>query len=205
MTSLAPTTRQQASCNMPDHGSEKAAAPCCQPSSPNYMDGSDMDGSDMGAIALDANGEAATFWRNTDTWWRASKNTLNCLIGCSIGDFGMLVYLQTYHPETPIMVQMALAMTTGLITSILLESAILKAKEGFAWSEAFKVAFSMSFISMLGMELAENITDFALTGGTASPATAWFWIALGISLMVGFLAPLPYNYYKLQKHGEACH
>ncbi|MFP6684593.1 MAG: DUF4396 domain-containing protein [Polyangiaceae bacterium] len=195
MTSLAPTALQAATCSMPDHGDERAAAPCCRPSSPSHMDASHMD----------ASGESATFWRNRDTWWRASKNTLNCLIGCSIGDFGMLIYLQTYHPGTPVMVQMALAMTAGLITSILLEAAILKAKEGFAWGEAFKVAFSMSFISMLGMEFAENITDFALTGGTASPATVWFWVALTISLLVGFLAPLPYNYYKLRKHGKACH
>jgi len=28
---------------------------------------------------------------------------------------------------------------------------------------------------------------------------------LAFSLLVGFLAPLPYNYYKLKKHGKECH
>ncbi|MCA9665976.1 MAG: DUF4396 domain-containing protein [Myxococcales bacterium] len=30
-------------------------------------------------------------------------------------------------------------------------------------------------------------------------------MALAISLAVGFLAPLPYNYWKLKRHGKACH
>ena len=50
-----------------------------------------------------------------------------------------------------------------------------------------------------------NVTDYAMTGGTVQPGTAWFWFALGVSLLAGFLAPLPYNYYKLRKHGHACH
>ncbi len=180
-------------CMMPEHGSDAAAAECCRPSSPKFM----------GPVTLPESADA--FWADRDTWWRASKNTLNCLIGCMIGDFGMLFFLQIYYPETPIFLAMAMAMATGLVTSVIFETLILKTKEGFAWPEAFKVAFSMSIISMLGMELAANTTDYLLTGGTASPAEPWFWVALGIALVVGFLAPLPYNYYKLQKHGKACH
>jgi hypothetical protein len=155
--------------------------------------------------AAPARAPSTGFWRDRQTWWRASKNTMNCLIGCSIGDFGMLIFLQVYYPETPAMVMMGLAMATGLVTSVLFEAAILKTTEGFAWKQAFQVAFSMSFISMLGMELAANTTDFLLTGGTTSPSEPWYWWALGISLVVGFLAPLPYNYYQFKKHGKACH
>jgi hypothetical protein len=146
-----------------------------------------------------------SFWGDSATWWRASKNTLNCLIGCAIGDFGMIVFLQTYYPDTPIMLVMGLAMVAGLITSIVFEANILRWKERFGWKEAFGVAMSMSFISMLGMELAANATDYLLTGGTTSPSEPWYWVALAIALLVGFLAPLPYNYYKLKKHGAACH
>ena len=180
-------------CRMPAHGTETAPAACCRPSSPTFM----------GTAPAPAAGSG--FWRDRDTWWRASGNTLNCLIGCSIGDFGMLIYLQIHYPEMSVMWVMALAMTAGLITSVLFEATILKTREGFAWNNAFKVAFSMSFISMLGMELAANTTDFLLTGGTTSPSEPWYWGALAISLVVGFLAPLPYNYFKLRKHGKACH
>jgi len=145
------------------------------------------------------------FWRDLTHWKRASFNTLNCLIGCSIGDFGMILFLQAYFPETPMISQMILAIIAGLLTSIALESSILRVREKFNCSLALKTAFSMSFISMIGMEIAMNTTDFMITGGKASFNTAGYWLALVPAMIAGFLLPLPYNYYKLQKHGKACH
>lgn len=145
------------------------------------------------------------FWKNKHNWNRASFNTLNCLIGCSIGDFGMIIFLQAYYPGTAMLWQMVLATIAGLVTSIALETTILKTREKFNWSLAFKTAFSMSFISMIGMELAMNTTDFMFTGGKASFNTLQYWLALVPALIAGFLLPLPYNYYKLQKFNKACH
>lgn len=146
-----------------------------------------------------------SFWKNIKNWKRASFNTLNCLIGCSIGDFGMIIYLQAYYPETSMAWQMILAILAGLTTSIILETVILRTREKFNWSLAFKTAFSMSFISMVGMEIAMNSTDFMITGGKAAFDTATYWLALIPSLIAGFLLPLPYNYYKLEKHGKSYH
>jgi len=145
------------------------------------------------------------FWRNPVNWKRASFNTLNCLIGCSIGDFGMIILLQAYYPETPMYLQMILAIIAGLTTSIALESTLLRVREKFNWSLALKTAFSMSFISMIGMEIAMNASDFMITGGKAAFNTAGYWFALIPAMLAGFLFPLPYNYYKLQKHGKSCH
>lgn len=39
------------------------------------------------------------FWTSRSTWRRAGINTLQCLIGCSIGDFSALWMLQTYSPD----------------------------------------------------------------------------------------------------------
>lgn len=158
-----------------------------------------------GSYRLSSTHPGEGFWTKVDVWKSASHNTLNCVIGCFIGDFGMLIFLQGYHPSTPIWLQMGLAMAAGLVTSIIFESILLKVKEGFVWRQAVRTAFAMSFISMLGMELAGNTTDYLLTGGTVPLTDSWYWVALGISLVVGFLAPLPYNYYKLAKHGKACH
>lgn len=144
-------------------------------------------------------------WADGDAWKQASRHTLHCLIGCNIGDFGMLIYLQAYQPQTPLWLRMVLAMTAGVATSILLEATMLKIREAFEWREAFRMAITMSFISMLGMEFAENLTDFLLTGGVVPVSDPWFWGALGISLIVGFLAPLPYNYWRFKKLGESCH
>lgn len=144
-------------------------------------------------------------WRNSKNWKRASFNTLNCLIGCSIGDFGMIIFLQAYYPETSMMWQMILAIIAGLTTSIMLETAILKYREHFNWMLALKTAFGMSFISMVGMEIAMNTTDFMVTGGKAAFEDPMYWGALILAMVAGFIAPLPYNYYKLEKFNKACH
>jgi cation transport ATPase len=145
------------------------------------------------------------FWSNNSNWKRASFNTINCLIGCSIGDFGMIFYLQAYYPNTSMFWQMILAIIAGLITSIILETIILRKREKFDWTLALKTAFSMSFISMIGMEIAMNTTDFMITGGKAAFNTVQYWLALIPALVAGFVFPLPYNYYKLQKFNKACH
>jgi len=147
-----------------------------------------------------------SFWLTTTNWKRAGFNTLNCLIGCSIGDFGTIIYFQYHHSNLSMWLMMGLAIVAGLTTSVLLETIILKMKEGFKWGQALTTALSMSFISMLAMELAENATDYFVTGGGSIPlSNPFYWAALGISLFAGFIVPLPYNYYKLQKFGKACH
>lgn len=145
------------------------------------------------------------FWKDTDKWNRAAFNTLNCLIGCSIGDFGMVIFLQAYFPNTHMATQMLLATVAGLCTSVLLETIILKVREKFDWKSAFTTAFSMSFISMVTMEIAMNISDFMVTGGKAAFDSPQYWLAFGVAAVAGFLAPLPYNYYKLKKYNKACH
>ncbi len=145
------------------------------------------------------------FWLDGHKWNRATFNTLNCLLGCSIGDFGMVFYLQAFYPATPMIWQMTLAVIAGLCTSILLETAILKFREHFDWLLALKTAFGMSFISMVAMEIAMTSTDFMITGGKAAFSDPVYWLALLPALIVGFLVPLPYNYYRLKKFNQACH
>ena len=148
---------------------------------------------------------APGFWADASVWKRASFNTLNCLIGCSIGDFGMILYLQAFHPRAGMVTQMAFATIAGLCTSVALETVLLRMREKFPWGAAFRTAFSMSFLSMVAMEIAMNTTDFMITGGKAAFDQPWYWLALGAALVAGFVVPLPYNYYKLKKFNKACH
>ncbi len=145
------------------------------------------------------------FWSDRPAWKRASFNTANCLIGCSLGDFSMMIYLQTYHPALSMWTIMAAAMACGLATSVALETTILKLREKFTWRQAFRTAMTMSFVSMIVMELSENATDYALTGGQFHAHNPYYWFALLVALVMGFLVPLPYNYYKIKKYNKACH
>ena len=138
-------------------------------------------------------------WSCKQTWKVSAKNTFWCLLGCAIGDFGTILFFQLTKIPFPVLVIMTLAIINGLITSIILETIILM-KQNFNFNNAFKTAVGMSFISMISMEVAMNLTDYLLTGG----AMLTWWV-VPIMLTVGFLTPWPYNYWRLKKFGIACH
>lgn len=137
-------------------------------------------------------------WGNLKTWKQASYNTIWCLIGCSIGDFGTIFYFQLIGSPWPTIAIMTLAIVNGILTSIALETVILSRQMKFL--HAFKTACGMSLISMISMEVAMNSVDVLLTGG----ARLTIWV-IPIMLLIGFLVPLPYNYWRLKVHGKACH
>ena len=143
---------------------------------------------------------ATTFhWSCKHTWRRSAKNTAWCLLGCAIGDFGTILFFQLTQIPFPVLGIMILAIINGLITSIILETIILM-RQGFEFNNALKTASGMSLISMISMEVMMNLTDFVLTGG----AILTWWV-IPIMLIVGFLTPWPYNYWRLKKYGINCH
>ena len=144
--------------------------------------------------------ESLTFnWSCKHTWKRSAKNTAWCLLGCSIGDFGTILFFQLSKIPFPVFGIMTLAIINGLITSIILETVILM-RQNFDFRKAFNTAIGMSFISMISMEVAMNLTDYLLTGG----AILTWWV-VPLMLMVGFVTPWPYNYWRLKKFNIACH
>ena len=138
-------------------------------------------------------------WSCKHTWKRSAKNTAWWLLGCSIGDFGTILFFQLTKIPFPVLAIMILAIINGLITSIILETIILM-KQNFDFKKAFYTAIGMSFISMISMEVAMNLTDYFLTGG----AILTWWV-VPIMLAVGFVTPWPYNYWRLKKFNQACH
>ena len=138
-------------------------------------------------------------WSCKHTWSRSAKNTAWCLLGCSIGDFGTILFFQLTQIPFPVLAIMTLAIINGIITSIILETIILL-RQNFSFKLAFKTAIGMSLISMVSMEIAMNATDYFLTGG----AILTWWV-VPIMLAVGFVTPWPYNYWRLKKFNEACH
>ena len=139
------------------------------------------------------------FWTDGHTWRSSASNTFWCLLGCSIGDFGTILFFQFSNYSLATLWIMILAIINGLITSIALETFIL-VRKGTALRSAFKTAIGMSFISMLAMEIVMNIVDFALTG---SASIVW-WV-IPPMLVAGFITPWPYNYWRLKALAKTCH
>jgi hypothetical protein len=135
--------------------------------------------------------------------YKSAKNTMGCLIGCAIGDLGAIYLFQSYFSPNLIPSDLwttvwIVAMSSGIITSVILETIILWNQLGP--KEAFRTAIGMSMISMLLMEIAMNVVDYGMMGAPA--------ITLGVlpyTLGAGFLAAWPYNYWRLKKHGKCCH
>ena len=138
-------------------------------------------------------------WNCKNTWKLSAKNTAWCVLGCAIGDFGTILFFQLSQIPFPVLGIMILAIINGLVTSIILETIILML-QNFSLSNALKTAAGMSLISMISMEVAMNLIDYILTGG----AMLTWWI-VPIMLLVGFITPWPYNYWRLKKYGLACH
>ena len=136
-------------------------------------------------------------WNCIKTWRESAYNTLWCLIGCSIGDFGTIFYFQSIDHSLSIYVVMLIAIFNGLVTSVLLETFILL--KSMTFNNALKTALGMSFISMIAMEISMNLTDLILVGGVIT------WWVIPIMLAAGFVTPWPYNYWRLKKYGMACH
>ena len=137
-------------------------------------------------------------WKCKHTWRRSAKNTAGCLLGCSIGDFGTILYFQLTGIPWPTLYIMILAIINGIITSIILETVVLSRQ--MIISKAFKTAIGMSLISMVSMEIAMNAVDWIIMGGAKL-----VWWVIPIMLLAGFLTPWPYNYYRLKKYNIACH
>jgi len=138
-------------------------------------------------------------WSCKHTWQKSAKNTMWCVIGCAIGDFGTILFFQLSKIPFPVLGIMILAIINGLLTSIMLETFILM-RQNFKLINALKTACGMSFISMVSMEISMNATDYFLTGG----AMLTWWV-VPIMLTAGFLTPWPYNYWRLKKFNQACH
>ena len=138
-------------------------------------------------------------WKCKHTWKMSAKNTFWCLLGCAIGDFGTILFFQLSQISFPVFWIMVFAIINGLITSVILETIIL-IRQNFNFSLALKTALGMSFLSMISMEIAMNLTDYILTGG----AILTWWV-IPIMLIVGFLTPWPYNYWRLKKFNQLCH
>tara|TARA_Y200000002_G_scaffold306713_1_gene262692 strand:- start:270 stop:554 length:285 start_codon:yes stop_codon:yes gene_type:complete len=92
---------------------------------------------------------------------------------------------------------MPIAIINGILTSILLETILLLRNMNFR--DAIKMATGMSIISMLSMELAMNFTDIMLEGSLILTVSSVIPV-----LIVGFIVPWPYNYWRLVKYNKSC-
>lgn len=57
------------------------------------------------------------FWSSRQTWNRASVNTFRCLVGCTLGDFGAMWFLQAYYAGLGMGPIMAISSASSVLNS----------------------------------------------------------------------------------------
>jgi hypothetical protein len=127
----------------------------------------------------------------------ALSATLHCLAGCSIGEVvGMIITTTLGWAAAPsIMLSIILAFVFGYSLSML---PLLR--HGLGIKRATRLALASDTISIGVMELADNAFILIIPGALYAGLNAGlFWVSLGVSLLVAFIAAFPVNRYLISR------
>lgn len=117
--------------------------------------------------------------------------TLHCLTGCSIGEIaGMLIGTAAGWSNLPTaVVSIALSFVFGYSLSAM---PLLKA--GIAVSTAFGLVLAADTLSILTMEVVDNLVMLVIPGAmNAGLTNPVFWVSMALSLTIAFFAAWPVN------------
>lgn len=133
----------------------------------------------------------------------AFRTTLHCVIGCGTGDtLGLIIGTLLNWSVFPTMV---LGIILGFLGGYGL-TMIPLLKRGISIKNATKITVISETASIVVMETAENITAFLIPGLlTASFSTLLFWFGFIISVIAGFGAAYPVNYFMISRGLKESH
>jgi hypothetical protein len=131
------------------------------------------------------------------TWRTAASATLHCLTGCAIGEvLGMVIGTALgWHGAAVVALAIALAFVFGYALSMrpLLRS-------GLSLKAALKIALAADTLSIVTMEIVDNLIMVAMPGAMdAGLGSLLFWATLVFALSAAFMIALPVNWYLLRK------
>lgn len=117
--------------------------------------------------------------------------TLHCLTGCAIGEvLGMVIgNALDWHGVATVVLSVVLAFFFGYLLSIwsLLRS-------GLSFRQSIPIALAADTISILSMEIIDNLVMVVIPGAMDAALTSWlFWGSLGLSLLIAFAFTVPVN------------
>lgn len=143
----------------------------------------------------------ATGW-STTPWPVAAQATLHCLTGCAIGEvLGMVIGTALgLHNAATIVLSIVLAFVFGYGLTM---RGVLRA--GVDPRTALKVAFAADTVSIVVMEILDNLVIVAVPGAMDAGLTSpLFWGSLAFSLVVAFVLTTPVNRWMIsQGRGHA--
>ncbi len=134
---------------------------------------------------------------------QALRHTLHCLQGCAIGEvLGITIGAQLAWPnalQTLLAVILAFAFGYGLTYRG-------ARSMGMSHRHAQKLAFRTDTISIMSMELIDNVIEYLIPGAMNAHVSTWlFWWSLTASLATAFILTVPVNRLVLARNGHQHH
>lgn len=127
----------------------------------------------------------------------AASATLHCLTGCAVGEIlGLIIGTSIGLGNVgTIVLAVGLAFLFGYTFSTL---PLLK--RGLAFGAALSVVFAADTLSILTMEIVDNVVMALIPGAMNAGLVNWlFWISMLIALSAAFVAAYPVNRYLLSR------
>lgn len=133
----------------------------------------------------------------------AVQHTLHCLTGCGIGEvLGSAIGAHLQWPnvwQTVLAVVLAFTLGYGLTYRG-------ARRMGSDPREAFQTALSVDTISIISMEIIDNVLEYLIPGAMNARVVSWlFWWSLAVSLAVAFLFTVPVNRFVMSRSGHHHH
>lgn len=127
----------------------------------------------------------------------AASATLHCLTGCAVGEIlGMIISTALGWAA---LASIALAVTLAFIFGYAFSMFPL-IKSGLGIAVALKIALAADTLSILTMEITDNLFILAVPNAIHSELTFWlFWVSLILSLFVAFWVAFPVNRYLISR------
>ncbi|MCC6866319.1 MAG: DUF4396 domain-containing protein [Ignavibacteria bacterium] len=131
--------------------------------------------------------------KNDNNFLLALSATLHCLLGCGLGEVaGMIISVPLMLDNNSTMI---LSIVLGIIGGFGLGVIPLK-KAGYKWLTAFKQVLIAEGLSIEVMKTFEVIAQMNIPGVMESGlGNMLFWYGMILSLVAGFIAAFPVNYY----------
>lgn len=127
----------------------------------------------------------------------AIKHTTHCLIGCGIGEIlGMLIASGLgWHRPGRLVLAIILAFVFGY--SLTYRGVRKQVKTS---REAIKITMATDTVSIVSMEIIDNIIEFIIPNALVVTATSFrFWWGLALALAIAFIVTVPVNRYMMAK------
>lgn len=127
----------------------------------------------------------------------SASATLHCLAGCAIGEvLGMIIgthYGWSNESTT------ALAIILAFISGYSLSTLPL-VRHGMSFFASLKLVFVADTLSILTMEIVDNLVMWLIPGAMeAHYFDTFFWASMSVSLLAAFLIAWPVNYWLLKR------